>query len=72
VVSSLSATTATTSTVGAVSEKLFSVGERLPARLREEIVSRGAAVEPYLRRLIEEADLFEQDARGKGWAPLQQ
>jgi len=51
-------------------ENLFSVGERLPPRLKEEIVSRGPAIEPQLRRLIDEDELFNIDARGKGWAPI--
>jgi SEC-C motif len=51
-------------------EKLFSVGERLPPRLKEEIVSRGPAIEPQLRRLIDDDEMFNIDARGKGWAPL--
>ncbi|HEX4456508.1 MAG TPA: SEC-C domain-containing protein [Polyangia bacterium] len=51
-------------------EKLFSVGERLPARLKEEIVALGPAIEPQLRRLIDDDELFNVDARGQGWAPL--
>ena len=51
-------------------EKLFSVGERLPPRLKEEILARGPALEPHLRRLIDDDELFNVDARGKGWAPL--
>ena len=41
-------------------EKLFSVGERLPPRLKEEIVSRGPAIEPQLRRLIDEDELWRR------------
>jgi hypothetical protein len=51
-------------------EKLFSLGERLPPGLREEILACGPAVESALCRLIDDDALFNLDARGQGWTAL--
>jgi hypothetical protein len=50
--------------------RLFTVGERLPRSLRQEIVERAEEAEPLLIAIVDDDSVYPEESRGEGYAPL--
>jgi hypothetical protein len=55
---------------GVVVRKLVSVGEKLPASVRDRIVALGPAAVPPLLEIFNDTSLHPEDSPGQGWAPI--